>query len=224
MKRLYFLFTFMLLSAGVFTTYAQEEIFDNASNRAHFGVRLGLDVSCPGKINYNDIPLAGDAFNNGVGFQLIGIYNIPLWKNLYFEPGLGIYYNTQRYNLEWLGLILSDTSSASVRRFGFRVPFVAGYRFDFEPFSVSVFTGPELNVGLVGRNSITTAGKSHSENAYANDGDFHRAGLGWKFGAGFRYDRYVFEVSGTVGMTNMIKGVDGKYHDNNVAFTVGYNF
>lgn len=213
----------ILLTATSALGASAQDIFDNPDNHTYLGVRLGLDVVCPGDVK-ND-KLAIDLFNNGVGFDAGAVLNIPLWKNLYFEPGLSIYYNAIGIDAEITdysyGYVGSSKASISVRRFGFRMPFRAGYRFDFDPVSVSVFTGPRLEIGLVGREHVSYNGSS--EGIYGHDGLMNRVDIGWQFGAGVTYGRYVFEIAGTVGMLDMNPS-EASYHESNVSFTVGYNF
>lgn len=219
-----FVLTLLVLLAGSsMTALAQDEIFDNPDNKVYFGARLGLDISCPGDVSEDNVSF--DMFDSGAGFDLGGILNIPLWKNLYFEPGLSIYYNTMGSDIELADTELEGmTADLSVRRFGFRVPFQFGYRFDFQPVAISAFTGPVLNYGLVGKYHMTVKQGnlkgSESESCWDS---INRASIGWKFGVGATYGSYVFQISGTVGMTDSMKK-NLKYHDNNIAITIGYNF
>lgn len=199
-----------------------QDIFDSGDNKPYFGARLGLDISCPGGWKVNKMSL--DLYDSGAGFDLGAVYNIPLWKNLYFEPGLSIYYNTQGYDIGVSGddseLVDAD---ASLRRFGFRIPFQVGYRFDFNPVKLYFATGPVLSVALVGKdylkNNIT--GETSSVSCFDN---LNRVDLGWKFALGAIYDRYLFQLSVTPGMLDMAKSDNVSYHDCNVALTLGYNF
>lgn len=78
------------------------------------------------------------------GFSIGGFYDIPLTESIYFEPGLSLFYNT--IGLDEIVAIDADgeqtvSVDGSVRNFGFRVPLVAGYRFEFtEDIAVSFFT------------------------------------------------------------------------------------
>ncbi len=214
-----------LLFAGSQGAFAQD-IFDNPDNRAYLGVRLGLDISCPADVKSG--PVSFDLYNPGAGFEAGAVYNIPVWKNLYFEPGLMLYYSTMKTDVTIISPELSPVSAtSSARRFGFRVPLHAGYRFDFEPVSVSVFTGPRLTLPLVGRmhTSVKTGYEtaSKSENLYGDGSELKRVDLGWQFGAGVSFGQWMFEISGTVGMLDMYKGTPSM-HESGVDLTVGYNF
>lgn len=207
----------VLMFAGMPAT-AQDEIFDSPDNYPHFGIRVGLDISSPTWARFETIKFK--MFDTGAGFSIGAIYNIPLWKNLYFEPGISFSYNT-------MGCDIIDSEGASdfsFRRFGVRVPFAFGYRFNFSPCAVSVFTGPQLDFGLVGRYHVSSPQGGESESAYGDGGSIHRTGIGWKFGAGVNWQRYVFEISGNVGMNNMLKNSGFRCRDNTVTITVGYNF
>lgn len=228
-----------ILTACTFSAAAQEVSFESDNNTPYLGIRLGLDISCPTNMKISDPELAPGVsmsvpfYDNGAGFDLGAIYNIPLWKNLYFEPGLSIYYNTMGIDLtvaydETNGISPAD-AKASIRRFGFRMPFQVGYRIDFSQFSLAAFTGPVLSVGVIGREhfSLKTQdiNESESTGVYGNDGYLNRSDIGWKIGAGVEFERFVLQLSGTIGMCNMFNGAKGaKYRDNNVALTIGYNF
>lgn len=237
MKKLALLFG-ILIAACSFSVKAQDISFESDNNQPFLGIRLGLDISCPSNWKISNIGDTGSTlsipmFDNGAGFDLGAVYNIPLWKNLYFEPGLSIYYNTMGFDVETLGdseeLPEGSDVSASIRRFGFRIPFQVGYRVDFSQFSLSAFTGPVLSAGVTGRAHATVKyngmDDSDSANVYGSEGFLNRFDIGWKFGIGAEFNRFVLQLSGTVGMCNMLNHVNGaKYHDNNVALTVGYNF
>lgn len=216
----------MLAGALAVPCVQAQDIFDNPENEAYLGVRLGLDISCPGNVKADKV--AFDLFDPGAGFEAGVIYNIPLWKNLYFEPGLNLYYSTMKSDITVADSELTSASaSMSARRFGFRVPLRAGYRFDFSPVSVSVFTGPRLTLPVVGRlHSSLKSGYesvSESENLYGDDSNLRRVDLGWQFGAGVAFGKWMFELSGTVGMLDMYKGAPSM-HENGVDLTIGYNF
>lgn len=218
MNKLKYAILLLFVALGCKVASAQNEIFDSPDNHPYFGVRVGLDITAPTWAK-NDL-LKADLFDGGAGFHAGAVYNIPLWKNLYFEPGLGIYYNTIGYDLT---TGYNSTIDCSIRRFGFRVPFDFGYHFDFEPCSVAVFTGPQIDLGLTAH--------SHSDsmdvddgNEYGSDGLLNRFGLGWKFGAGVWFNRFVIEISGTVSMTDMMQSSMFTCHNNLVEITLGYNF
>lgn len=221
--------THLILAAGLLAgsqgVFAQD-IFDNPDNEAYLGVRLGLDISCPADVKNG--PISFDLYNPGAGFEAGAVYNIPLWKNLYFEPGLMLYYSTMKTDVTLMTTELSPASAAcSARRFGFRVPMRVGYRFDFNPVSVSVFTGPRLTIPVVGRLHYSSKSGyetlSGSENLYGDESLMKRVDLGWQFGAGVSFGQWMFEISGTVGMLDMYKG-PASMHESGVDLTVGYNF
>lgn len=206
----------MLATSG----FAQD-IFDAGEQDPYLGVRASLDITgVAGNIsNIYD-------FNNGAGFSVGAVYNITLFKNLYFEPGLSVFYNTAGYD----GFMYDKFGvKGSIRNFGFRIPLVAGYHFDFtEDMKVSVFTGPQMNIGLVGRNvgdiAIRNNMEHYSESIYG-DG-VRRFDLQWMFGAAFHYQKYYISLSGGVGLTNLLGGNDYKgftARRNTFAITLGYN-
>ena len=64
---------------------ATSYMFDNPDNTTYFGARIALDISSAAN--------GGGAYSNKAGFSAGVVYNIPLWMNLYFEPGLSVFLN-----------------------------------------------------------------------------------------------------------------------------------
>lgn len=223
-------FATVICSILALSAYAQNSIVNNPDNHGYFGIRASLDIACPGQVKYENIGV--DAFKPGAGFSVGAVYNLPLVANLYFEPGVNLYYNT--YGLDNFQVADDDFTTGiditgSVRKFGMRIPLQFGYHFDFTPgVSLAIFTGPELEVGFSGRQHMKfKAGKiseTHSEDIYGDDG-MSRVDLLWKFGAGLTLSHnYYLGVGGGVGMLNMSGDSDIKFHENLVQITLGYNF
>lgn len=209
-----------LLTFGAsMTAAAQADLLYNPDNHAYFGARVSLDISSTAGGN--------DYYSNGAGFSIGAIYNIPLYQNLYFEPGLSVFYDT--FGEEFL---TSDdagfpyTEDGSIRNFGFRIPLVAGYHFDFtDDMQISVFTGPQLNLSLTAKEHFL--GKSES---IFGDGGFKHIDLQWALGAGFAWQKYYVSLSGGIGITKVrdrknpvFENIDS-FRRNNFSITLGYNF
>lgn len=223
------LLTAFALAAVAVSASAQDRIFNNPDNKGYFGIRVAGEVTCPGDITYGGLGL--DAYKNGGGIEFGAIYNAPIVANFYLEPGLKFYYNAYSANKDMLGADddfdfdqLFD--SLSIRKFGMRIPVMAGYHFDFtDNVKVSVFTGPELEIGFTAKEHMKANGYSVSESVYGEDGGMNRVDLSWGFGAGVTYKKLYIGVSGTVGMLNMLSDGDGmKFHENRASLTLGYNF
>lgn len=215
MKKILAAAAMALVSAGAF---AQSDILlDNPENEIYIGVRAGLDISSA----------TPSGFDNSAGFSIGGIVNVPLYKNFYIEPGIGIFYNTVGVDTKGLESEYPDADiDASLRFLGVRIPVVAGYHFDFTPdLNVAVFTGPEMNIGTSGKYHLNVNGESGSESVYGSGGTFKRFDMDWKFGVGVNYRQFHFDVAGGVGMIDISKNMPGeKFRLNRVSFTLGYNF
>ncbi|MDE6562543.1 MAG: PorT family protein [Muribaculaceae bacterium] len=223
-----YLLTALVLSAAVVSVSAQDRIFNNPDNKAYFGLRVAGEVTCPGNLTYGGIGV--DAYKNGGGIEFGAIYNLPVVANFYIEPGLKLYYNAYSANKDLFedgGIDFDELfDSLSMRKFGMRVPVMAGYHFDFtDDVKVAVFTGPELEVGFSAKEHMKSGSISVSESVYGEDGGLNRVDLSWGFGAGVTYKRLYIGISGTVGMLNMLSDGDGmKFHENRASLTLGYNF
>lgn len=169
------------------------------SSQSYLGIRAGVDVACP----------TPDRMTNGAGFNAGIIYNIPIYKMVYFEPGLSLYYDTYGIKHE----------DGSFRNWGFRIPLDFGLRVGLtRGIYLTPYTGPELNIGI----SNSWHHDNISVGQYGDDGGMHRFDIAWNFGVGLNYDRFYFGVGGAIGMCNLAK--EGKMHMNRVSFNLGYNF
>lgn len=207
-------------------------IFNNPNNHGYFGVRLSGDIVCPGKFNVNvgGVKIGQKAFKNGGGFEVGGIYNIPVVSNLYIEPGLKFFYNSISYADDYREAMEdemdSPVKSMDSRKLGLRIPVMIGYRFDFtDDLSVQVFTGPELEIGLSSKSYIKGKNFDVSESNYGDEGGFKRVNFSWGFGAGVNIKKFYVGISGDCGLVNLLKDIDNvSYHESRAAITLGYNF
>ncbi len=240
-----------MVAASVSTSQAASSyLFDNPENKAFLGARASLDISSAAN--------GGGFYNNKAGFSLGAVYNIPLWMNLYFEPGVSIFYNTfgttywDSYSVsvpvvDGAGLPVVDPAGnpvveerdmayqvdGSIRNFGFRIPLIVGYHFDFtEDIKVSVFTGPQLNMSLLARyhqNEVRVpeaATPAESCSLFGTNG-FKHFDIQWNFGVGVTYQAYTMSLSGSWGLSDMKSGTEMLPRDlrrNLFSITLGYNF
>lgn len=220
-----FIVSAMLAIPAIVSTMAQNAIVNNPDNSAYFGIRISGEVTCPGKISADNIGIS--TFKNGGGVEFGGIYNIPVVANFYLEPGLKFYYNTYSFKDELVEALQDDIifNSGSLKKFGMRIPVMAGYHFDFtDAIKVSVFTGPELEIGFSAKEYIKGHNIEMSESIYGEDGDLNRVDLLWGIGAGISYQHFYFGINGGIGMLNMLNDSYAKFHENRVTFSIGYNF
>lgn len=208
------------LMAGVFTSGAQDYLFDNPDNKDYFGVRIGVDItSTPGP--------GSDTYSNGAGFSVGAVYNIPVYKNLYVEPGLSLFYDTFSDNI----LAAADGSlemplqiGRSFRNFGFRIPIVAGYHFDFtDQVTIAPFTGPQFNLSLYAHDHYDKPFSMESRSLFGENG-FKHFDVQWTIGASVTYDRFVFTAAGAFGITRVYSMSTDRIRRNTCTISVGYNF
>lgn len=221
MKKL--IFTAVLTVLACAAVNGANPVLNNPNNKAYFGIRLGGEVTCPGDLTEDNVSVS--YFSNGGGIEIGGIYNFPVVANFYLEPGLKLYYNAYSVKKSWLHQIDDDIKSITENKFGFRIPVMAGYHFDFKKdLKLHVFTGPELEVGLIGKECMKAFGETVSENIYGDEGSMKRVDVLWGLGAGVTYKKLYFGISGSFGMLNMIDGDGASFHENRATFTIGYNF
>lgn len=206
-----------------------DDYYDNYPGiRQGWGIRASLDLNIPGDL-HND---SGSVklYKNGFGFSAGAVYTITLPANMFFQPGVSLFYDTYKYDDITLGVpgsIEGDvTVSPTVSKFGVRVPLVFGYSFDlWNRASVAFYTGPELNMGLVGRVStdkVPEWGEDWGNDLY-KEYNHRRFDCGWKVGAGIPMSDYYVGVEGVFGLCDLMKG-DQSFRENRVSVTLGYNF
>lgn len=221
-------------------------VFDNPDNHPYFGARIGIDITSAAN--------GGAYYSNKAGFSVGAVYNIPVFMNLYFEPGLSLFYDTfgTMYFKEFkipqpldpvvVGGETGDKYDTGiyqidgyVSNMGFRVPLNFGYHFDLtEDVSVHVFTGPQLNWGFSARyhqNSYIDPENSRPmpSEAYSifGTGGFKHFDLQWNYGAGATYGNYFVACTGSIGLTRMCDRTDFFKKDirrSLFTITLGYNF
>ena len=102
---------------------------------------------------------------------------------------------------------------------------MAGYHFDFtEDIRVSVFTGPELEIGLWAKEYINGRNFEVSGSLYGEDAAMNRVNLLWGIGAGVSYRHFYFGIKGSIGMLNMLNDSDVTFRENRATLSIGYNF
>ena len=191
-----------------------------AQTSPYFGIRASFDIT--------HATGTDGGLGNGSGATVMAVYNIPLTSKVYFEPGVGMFYNT-------MGIQPIEVDEGfydgSIRNVGFRIPFNVGYRFElFNDLDIAACTGPWLNVNLTSDSKLDPnfEGPMHSTSLFG-DG-WNRVDAQWGFGITATYaQNYYIGISGGIGMTRMATFTtpgDVKHHllRNTVSITLGYNF
>lgn len=237
--------TIIIALASLFCSTAASagDIFNSPDNHRYWGVRLSYELAAPSKITAANLPLSLDLYSAGSGVSVGAIYHMPLWRNLYFQPGASLYYNTYQIDRNLVEQLLDDeissiiqqpvsgavdVKSASVRQWGIRIPLHFGYNFDLLPdLRLSVFTGPEISLSISGSNHIGIGNADISTPAFGSDGQLNRADIKWRFGVGATFcHHYSASISGAVGLLDQARDHDYqlRMHSNLFNITLGYNF
>lgn len=207
---------------------ASASVFEANDNSLAIRPVLSLDVTCPGDTKIDDLAKL-EEFKSGAGLSFGAVADVPLWMNMYLETGLKFYYHTVKINDKVFDYAGSGDDltpvSGSMREFGFTIPLLVGYHFDFDPVRVHVFTGPEFSVGLSGKGHMKYTIGNHdvSESGSMYD-DYRRGDVAWVIGAGVQFGRAMVTLSAHPGMVNWTKIDNKKLDRTTVSLGVGYFF
>lgn len=205
---------------------AQDNKTKTNGNKPYFGVRAGVQFTVPGEVRFDDVSV--DFFKSGAGFEIGGIYNIPIVGKFYIEPGINLFYNSysfKDYLVESLSTNSMKINSISINKFGMSIPVLAGFQFKFSNgIGLSIFLGPELEIGFSSKVCTKGPNIDISESAYGEDGGMNRVNLLLTTGAGISYKHFVFNFKTSPGLVNMLRDTDAEFNENRVVLTLGYNF
>lgn len=206
--------TLLCALSAIFSIYAQRN-FDGGP-----GLKVAWDYNIPSTdLVYLD---SGSGVSAGV------FYSFPVWQNMYIEPELDFFYNTM--DLSYLDLYVDDTrepvSQGTWKNTGLRIPLKLGYSFGIaDNITMSVYTGPQLNIGL-SLNEKYDRPDTSSSNLYRQG--WRRLDAQWLIGVKLHYlDNFFAEIGGGLGFTNMLKhsSYPGNHARRNIfAIGVGYQF
>lgn len=214
----------MAIGAAITATAQNSDytIYNNPDNAPYFGARIGVDITSTSG-NEESLP---DSYNNGAGFTIGAIYNMPLWQNLYFEPGLSLFCDT--FGTEMIASADGSTPytiDGSIRNFGFRIPLQFGYFFDFtDDVRIAPFTGPQLNLNITAKQHWNNPSDPMPTESIFGVGGFKRFDLQWVIGVGVTYQKYYVALSGGIGMTKVRDLKFDHFRRNTFNISIGYNF
>ena len=189
------------------------------------GVRASMEITIPSG--------ASDMYKTGAGLSIGPVYTLPVYKGLYFEPGVLFTYSAMS-SKELIRFDDSYLFDGSAQIYGMRVPLYFGYSFQpTDMLRIGLYTGPAVNFNISARQNL--------DPNFALDPPLPRKTInlfdhGWKhvdvmwgFGLSFNIaDNYQIGISGGVGITPLAKfgNRDKKVriHRNIVALSLGYYF
>lgn len=192
----------------------------NEKPEGYWGIRASIDVTVPGDLTSGKV--AADVFSSGGGFSAGAVYNAPLNRHFYIEPGAQLYYKATCID----GDLLPNGMSGSFREFGLRIPVMVGYRFYFEKCNLAIFAGPEFTIGISGREhaSYKSGSTKASESVNMYDDGFNRFDIPIRIGAGVNYKKWFYNLSFAIGTCNLCSEEGLSWRNNLMSFGVGYNF
>lgn len=218
MKRLPLVAT--LLAATCFFQAPAQEV-ENTS--PIFGIKVQLDCNLPGKWHYDSGSVK--MYRHGWGATVGGVCNIYLGSGFYLEPGVSLYLD--KYSYSDLTILNDDgqqvQTDPSQSKYGLRIPIVVGYNIPVsERFNLCVFTGPELNYAFAGNIDLKEIDKdAMSDNPFDSQ---RRVDCAWQVGVGFPAQSFLFSVSGSIGMTDLLKGDGVSFRENRLSVGLTYYF
>lgn len=149
------------------------------------------------------------------GFHAGVTYELGLGEIFYIEPG--VYFDTRGFKTE--SKILDKTITSTLNVYGITVPVLAKVKFQAGDDSfVSFNVGPYANFGI----SAKEKAGSESLEVKFDDNGLKRFGFGLNFGAGFDYQRFLFNAGYDLGLTEA--GKDSKTKFTAFKIGVGYKF
>lgn len=214
MKRINLCILLAIISLTAVAQNVEPYTLDNPANRVRAGIRAGWEYSMPGALYLDMMPIK--TFLPGHGVSLGGFAHIPMWHNLYIEPGVSFYYNTYDYDSIMIygtdddGNDTIEYINPEVRKVGFHIPIPVGFHFDlWENASVGVNTGPQVQLGIKNTVSInskylgmTDIKKDH----YGSNGDYRRFDLAWLMGITGRVRNWRLDITLAIGLLDLHKG------------------
>lgn len=189
--------------------------------KLEWGVRLSMDVTVPSD--------GFGEYEHGAGVTGGVALAVPVYKGLYVEPGVLLFYNTMGVG----NYVIDDLPyDGSVRNFGVRIPLNLGYRFNInDNISLSLTTGPWFNFNISARQYANPNFEGPMPKTSKNlfDYGWHRFDAQWGFGVQATFSgRYIVGISGGVGTKALAaRTADGhkmRMHRNTFTVTLGYNF
>lgn len=188
------------------------------------GVRTSMEITVPSG--------ARDYYGNGAGFTAGLVYNLPVHRNISFEPGLMYYYSTMsgKENV----VIDSYMYQDNARFMGLRIPLMASYNVSVLPnIDLSFATGPWININLYARQNIlpnlAAPVPVPDRRISLFDHGWKRVDAQWGFRLSMTFaGSYYVGITGGVSFTplasfgNRDKKI--RIHRNTIAVSLGYNF
>lgn len=199
-------------------------VFSNPDNKTRLALRISYQHTDAVDQQINGL---SDALGSGSGFAFGPSVDIPLWRNLSLDVGLGFFFNN--YSISEKATSDSWMTAAKgydrLSIFGARLGVLAGYRFDFsDAFAIAIKTGPQLSLGF--STSAHSSKQKNSPNLYALQGGYlNRAGVLWAAGVEATLWRH-FLVGATMswGLTNMSADKPNRFKERILDVSVGYKF
>lgn len=218
MKR-FLLATALLAAVCSIQAQAQEEV----NTAPIFGIKVQADCNLPGKWHYDSGSVK--MYRHGWGASVGGVCNIYLGRGFYLEPGVSLYFDKYSY----YNLLATDDSGQivqtdpSLHKFGIRIPVVVGYNIPVsQRFNLCVFTGPELNYAFAGDidlNDMDKEGMPNSPFDYQR-----RVDCAWQIGIGVPARNFLFSITGSIGMTDLVKSEGVSFRENRLSVGLTYYF
>lgn len=236
MKKLLFTLSFAI---GVLAI-PQNTSAQNSSNGDHkisFGVRAGMNISSMGGDFKKTFSESTD-LNSKVGFNIGAIVDIPVWKELYVQPGL--FFTTKGAKSKFAESNEEDGETFKYEEKGtfnamyLEIPILLSYRFNLnENIKWHINFGPYIALGIGGKAKFENTENEEKEEAdfFGKSEDsfgFNRFDAGLSFGTGLSFKHYYIGLQYELGLTNAANkdywGEKTSIKMNNLAISLGYNF
>lgn len=219
MKRI--LFVAIILVSCACHSFASNDELPKGSKVVYFEPVVGAEILMPGDMTTMGYGVT--TFNTGGGWHFGCHYDLRVNKHIFISPGTIIYYNSFSMKDKLAQSVDKNVEHVWYERWGLRIPVHFGYRWSIlDDKGLSLFTGPELQVGIAGYEMSKYEGIKYKQSLYSDDIGFRRIGTNWIAGIKFDFSRITITASGGFGMVNLVRFKNISLKEYRINLGIGY--
>jgi len=180
-----------------------------------FGVKAGINIS-----NYYGSDADAGDVKSLVGFQVGGLYELPLSGDFYLQPSAMLTLKGARSP--------QSGQDLNIRPYYLEVPVRVMYKLNAGPGKFTVAVGPYVGLGLFGTASMTAGGQSSSVNLFTkvtgnSEAVLRRFDMGASSAIGYELSSGLFfNVESSLGLVHVSKNSNMK--NTTISLIAGFKF